>query len=131
MLLLTFIKTKNNSFNNFSNFSLKFQLKREWAVAKSETSCRPLYQTALQDNFTLIDGGESFKDKDNRKVEAKFIEPGLHPTMVVIVRAANNETRERLAAQALKDNRTYVSAYKIIYKLAVLIPEDQSVFLIQ
>ena len=79
----------------------------------------------------MIDGGESFKDKDNRKVEAKLFEPGLHQSIVVIVRAANNETRERLAVQAIKDNGTYVSAYKIICKIDVLIPEDQSVFLIQ
>ena len=59
------------------------------------------------------------------------IEPGLHPSIVCIVVAMNSKIRERLGAQAFEYNGIYKSAHKITQKVAVHLPENQSVFIIQ
>ena len=58
-------------------------------------------------------------------------EPGFYPNNVDIVVAMNNKTWERLCAQAFKYNGIYVSVDKITQKVAVHLPENQSVFFIQ
>ena len=59
------------------------------------------------------------------------IESGLYPSIVDIVVAMNNKIREFLAAQAFEYNGTYVSVDKKTQKVAVLLPQNQSVFFIQ
>ena len=59
------------------------------------------------------------------------IEPGLYPNIVDIVLAMNKKIRERLGAQAFEYNGIYVSVDKITQKVAVYLPENQSVFFIQ
>ena len=50
--------------------------------------------------------------------------------MIDKVVAFNNKNRERLGAQALKYDGKYVSVDKITQKIAVHLPEDQSVFFV-
>ena len=57
------------------------------------------------------------------------IEPGLYPSIVDIVVAMNNKIRERLGAQVFEYNEIYVSVDKITQKVAVHLPENQSVFI--
>ena len=59
------------------------------------------------------------------------IEPGLYPSFVVIVVAMNNKNRARLDAQAFEYNGIYLSVDKITQKVAVHLPENQLVFIIQ
>ena len=59
------------------------------------------------------------------------VELGLYPSIVDIVVAMNNQIRERLSAHAFEYNGTYVSVDKITQKVAVHLPENQSVFVIQ
>ena len=54
-----------------------------------------------------------------------LIEPGLSPSTVDIVVAMNNKIRERLGAQAIESNESYVSVDKITQKTALQIPGDQ------
>ena len=59
------------------------------------------------------------------------IEKGLYPSFADIVVAMNNKIRERLGAQAFEYNGIYVSVDKITQKVAVHLPENQSVFMIE
>ena len=59
------------------------------------------------------------------------IEPGLYPSIVNIVVPMNNKIREHLGAQVFEYNGIYVSDDKITQKVAVHLPENQSVFIIQ
>ena len=59
------------------------------------------------------------------------IEPRLYPSNVDIVVAMNNKIRERPGAQVFEYNGIYVSVDKITQKVAVHLPESQSVFIIQ
>ena len=56
------------------------------------------------------------------------IEPGLYPSFVNIVVAMNNKVRERLGAQAFEYNGICVLVDKVTQKVAVHLPENQSVF---
>ena len=58
-------------------------------------------------------------------------EPGLYPSIIDIVAAKNNKIRERLGAQNFEYSGFYVSLDKIKQKLAVHLPEEQSVFFIE
>ena len=58
------------------------------------------------------------------------IELGLSPSIVVIVKARNDTVQKREGAQKLQYNGLYVLLDNITQKLAILLPEDQSVFFI-
>ena len=58
-------------------------------------------------------------------------EPGLYSNIVDIVVAMNNKIQERLGAQALEYNGFYVSVDEITQNVAVHLPENQSVFIVQ
>ena len=60
-----------------------------------------------------------------------YVELVLYPSIVDIVSAMNNKTRERLSAHAFEYNGTYVSVDKSTQKVAVHLSESQSVFDIQ
>ena len=105
-------------------------MKGEWEVAISEISYPFLYQNVTEGKFTFVDGRESSEGK--RKIVPMNIEPGLYPSIVDIVVAMNNKTRERLGVQVFEYNGIYVSVDKITQKkFAVQLPERQSVFRIQ
>ena len=57
-------------------------------------------------------------------------EPGLYPSIVDIVVAMNSKIRERLGVQVFESNGIFVSVDKIAQKVAVQLPENQSVFTI-
>ena len=59
------------------------------------------------------------------------IEPGLYQTIVDIVVANNNKIRECLGAQVFEYSAIFVSVDKITQKIAVQLPKNQSVFIIQ
>ena len=59
------------------------------------------------------------------------VEPGLYPSIVDIVVAMNDKVRKRIGAQKYEYNGIYVSVDKITQKIAIHLPEDQSVFIIQ
>ena len=59
------------------------------------------------------------------------IEPGLYPSIVDIVVAMNDKVRKRIGAQKYEHNGINVSVDKITQKIAIHLPEDQSVFIIQ
>ena len=59
------------------------------------------------------------------------IEPGLYPNIVDIVVTIYNKIRECLGAQVLDYNGIYVSVDKITQKVAVRLPENQSVLVLQ
>ena len=119
-----------NSLSSFTNFlPEQEQLKGEWEVAISEISYPSLYQNVTEGKFTFVDGRESSEEK--RKIVPMNIEPGLYPSIVDIVVAMNNKIREHLGAQVFEYNGIYVSVDKITQKVAVHLPESQSVFLIQ
>ena len=120
----------NNSLSSFLNFLPEQRhLKGEWEVAISEISYPSLYQNVTEGKLTIVDGRESSEEK--RKIVPMNIEPGLYPKIVDIVVARNNKIRERLGAQVFKYNGIYVSVDKIKQKVAVHLPENQSVFIIQ
>ena len=120
----------NNSLNSFTNFlPEQIHLKGEREVAISEISYPSLYQNVTEGKFTFVDDRESSEEK--RKIVPMNIEPGLYPKIVDIVEAMNNKIRERVGAQVVEYNRIYVSVDKITQKAAVLLPENQSVFIIQ
>ena len=64
---------------------------------------------------------------EKRMIVPMHIEPGLYPSIVDM----NNKTRERLGAQASEYNGIYVSVDKFTQKIAVPLPENESVFIIQ
>ena len=120
----------NNSRSSFTKILPKqIHLKGEWEVAISEISYPSLYQNVTERKFTFVDGRESCEEK--RKIVPMNIEPGLYPSIVDIVVAMNNNIRERLGAQVFDYNGIYVSVDKITQKVAVHLPENQSVFIIQ
>ena len=59
------------------------------------------------------------------------IEPGLYPSIVDIVIALNDKNRKGIGAQKYEYNEIYVSVDKITQKIAIHLPEDHSVFIIQ
>ena len=87
-----------------------------------------LYQNVTEGKFTFIDGTESVEEK--RKVQPMHIEPGRYPSIVDIVVAMNEKFGKRIAAQKKEYNVIYVSLDKITEKIAIQLPEDQSVFII-
>ena len=118
----------NNSLSSFTNFLPdQIHLKGEWEVAISEISYPSLYQSVTEGKFTFVDGRESFEEK--RKIVPMNIEPELYPSFVDLVVAMNNKIRERLGAQVFEYNEIYVSVDKITQKVAVHLPENQSVFI--
>ena len=120
----------NNSLSSFTNFlSEQIHLKREWEVTILEISYAFLYQNITEGNFTFVDGREISEEK--RKIVPMHMEPGLYPSIVDIVVAMNNKIRERPGAQAFESSGIYVSVDKITQKVAVHLPENQSVFFIQ
>ena len=82
-----------------------------------------------RESFAFADGRESSEEK--RKIVPMYFEPGLYPTIVDIFVAMNNKNRERLGAQAFENIGIYVSVDKITQKVAVHLPENQSVFINQ
>ena len=120
----------NNSLSSFKNFlPQQVHLKGKWEVAISEISYPSWYQNVTEGKFTLVDGRESSEEK--RKFVPMNIEPGFYPSIVDIVVAMNNKTREHLGAQVFEYNGIYVSVDKITQKVAVHLPENQSVFINQ
>ena len=120
----------NNSLNSFTSFlPEQIHLKGEWEVAISEISYPSLYQNVTEGKFTFIDGRESPEEK--RKIQPMQVEPGLYPSIVDIVVAMNDEVRKRIGAQKHEYNGFYISVDKILQKIAIHLPEDQSVFIIQ
>ena len=79
--------------------------------------------------FTFIDGRESPEEK--RKIQPMHIEPGWYPSIVDKVVAMNDKVRKRIEAQKNEYNGIYVSVDKITQKIAIHLPEDQPVFIIQ
>ena len=71
--------------------------------------------------------GEWEVAEEKRMIVPMHIEPGLYPSIVDM----NNKTRERLGAQAFEYNGIYVSVDKFTQKIAVPLPENESVFIIQ
>ena len=59
------------------------------------------------------------------------IEPGLYPSIVDIVVAMNDIIRKCIGAQKYEFNGVQVSVDKITQKIAIHLPEDQSVFITQ
>ena len=88
-----------------------------------------MYQNVTEGKFTFIDGRESPEEK--RKIVPMHIEPGLYPSIVDIVVAMNDKVRKRIGAQKYDDNGIYVKVDKITQKVAIHLPEDQSVFITQ
>ena len=84
-----------------------------------------MYQFVTEGKFLIVDGRERSEEK--RKIVPMNIEPGLYPSIVDILVAMNNKIRERLGAQAFECNGLYVSFDKITQKVAVPLPENQSV----
>ena len=120
----------NNSLSSFTNFlTEQLHLKGDWEVAISEISYPSLYQNVTEGKFTFLDGRESPEEK--RKIQPMHIEPGLYPSIVDIVVAMNDKVRKRIGAQKYEYNGIYVSVDKITQKIAIHLPEDQLVFIIQ
>ena len=120
----------NNSLSSFTNFlPEQIHLKGEWEVAISEISYPSLYQNVTEGKFVFVDGRESPEEK--RKIQPMHVEPGLYPSIVYIVVAMNDKVRKRIGAQKYEYNGIYVSVDKITQKVAIHLPEDQSVFIIQ
>ena len=120
----------NNSLSSFKNFlPQQVHLKGKWEVAISEISYPSWYQNVTEGKFTFVDGRESSEEK--RKFVPMNIEPGFYPIIVDIVVAMNNKTREHLGAQVFEYNGIYVSVDKVTQKVAVHLPENQSVFIYQ
>ena len=117
----TFQVVSNASFNCYPNNSLSFfthflleqiHLKGEWEVAFSEISYPFFNQKVTEGKFTFVDRRESSEEK--RKVVPMNLERSLYPSIVDIVVAMNNKSRERLGAQAFEYNGIYISVDKII-----------------
>ena len=87
-----------------------------------------MYQNVTEGKFTFVDGRESSEEK--RNIVPMNSEPGLYPSFVDIVVAMNNKNRERLGAQSFEYNGVYLSVDKTTQKVAVHLPEKQSVFII-
>ena len=59
------------------------------------------------------------------------IKPRLYPSIVDIIVAKNSKNQERQGAQVFEYHGIYVSLVKNTQKIAVHLPENQSVFSIQ
>ena len=59
------------------------------------------------------------------------IESGLYSSIVDIVVIMNSKVQKGIGAQKCEYNGIYVSVDKITQKIAIHLPEDQSVFIIQ
>ena len=117
----------DNSLSTFTKFlNERIHLKGEWVVAISEISYSFLYQNVTEGKLTFGDGRNCSEEK--RNIEPMYIEPGLYTSIFDIVVAMNSKIQERLGAQAFQYNEMYVSVNKITRKIAVLLPEDQSLF---
>ena len=88
-----------------------------------------MYRNITEGRFTFVDGRE--RPEEKRKIEAKHIEPELHPSNVYTVVTINNKNRSHLGAQAFEYNGIFVAENEITQKLANQLPENQSVFIIQ
>ena len=88
-----------------------------------------MYQNVTEGKFTFVDGRESPEEK--RKIQPMHVEPGLYPSIVDIVVAMNEKVRKCIDAQKYDYNGIYVSVDKITQKVAIHLPEDQSVFIIK
>ena len=95
----------------------------------SEISYPFLYQNVTEGKFTFLDGRENSEKK--RKIVPMQTDLGLYPSIADIAVAMSNKIRERLGAQAFEYNRINLSVDKITQKVAVHLPESQSVFIIQ
>ena len=98
-------------------------------VAITEISYPSLYHNVTEGKMTFIDGRESSEEK--RKIQPVDIKPALHRNIVDVVVAMNDKVRKRIGAQKYEYNGIYVSVDKITQKIAIPLPEDQSVFIIQ
>ena len=117
-----------NCLSSFTNIlSEQVHLKGEWEVAISELSNRSLYQNVTEGKARM---GETVLRK-KKKNQPMHIEPGLYPSIVDIVVAMNDKVRKRIGAQKYEYNGIYVSVDEIAQKIAIHLPEDQSVFIIQ
>ena len=120
----------NNSLSSFENFlPEQIHLKGEWEVAISEITYPSLYQNVTEGKFIFVDGRESIEEK--RKIQPMHVEPGLYPSIVDIVVAIIEKVRKCIGAQKYECKEIYVSVDKITQKVAIHLPEDQSVFIIQ
>ena len=120
----------NNSLSSFTNFlPEQTLLKGEWEVAISEILYPSLYQNVAEGKFTFVDGQESPEEK--RKIQSMHVEPELYPSIVDIVVAMNDKVRKRIGAQKYEYNGLDVSVDKITQKVAIHLPEHQSVFIFQ
>ena len=126
-LVLNVVRIMNSSFPNF--LPEQVHSKGKWELAVSEISYPSLYQNVTEGKFTFVDSRKVSEEK--RKIVPMYVELGLYPSIVDIVVAMNNKIRERLSAHAFEYNGTYVSVDKITQKVAVHLPENQSVFVIQ
>ena len=68
-----------------------------------------MYQNVTKGNFTFVDDRKISEEK--RKIVPMHIKPGLYPSIVDIVVAISNKTRERLGAQAFEYNGIFVSVF--------------------
>ena len=120
----------NNSLFSFTIFLIEqIHLKGEWEVAFSEIPYPSLYQNVTEGKFTFVDGRESPEEK--RKIQPRHYEPESYPSIVDIVVAMYDKVRKRIGAQKHEHNGIFVSVDKITQKIAIHLPEDQSVFIIQ
>ena len=60
-----------------------------------------------------------------------YIEPALYPSIVDIIVAMNDKVQKRIDAQKYEYKENFVSVDEITKKIAILLPEDQSAFIIQ
>ena len=88
-----------------------------------------MYQNVTEGKFTFIDGRESPEEK--RKIQPMHIEPGLYPKNVDIVVAMIDKVRKGICAQKHENNGNYVSVDETTQKIAIHLPEDQSVLMIE
>ena len=120
----------NNSLCSFKSYLQEQKhLKGEWEVAFSEVTYPSLYRNVTEEKLIFIDGRENPEEKS--KIQPMHIEPGLSPSIVDIDVAMNDKVRKRIGAQKYEYNGINVSENKITQKIAIHLPEDQSVFIIQ
>ena len=120
---------KKFSFFLYNFFIEQIHLKGEWEVAFAEIPYPSLYQNVTEGNFTFVDGRESPEEK--RKIQPRHYEPESYPSTFDIVVAMYDKVRKRIGAQKHEYNGIFVSVDKITQKIAIHLPEDQSVFIIQ
>ena len=120
----------NNSLSSFTKLLPEhIHLKEECEVAIPEKLYSALYQNVTEGKITFIDERESPEEK--RKIQPMHTEAGLYPSIADVVVALNPKVRKRISAQKYEYNGIYLSVDKITQKIAIHLPEDQSVFIIQ